>query len=112
MQATWEELEEPNLRTHVESLNDESLRTLLVEVEGILKSTPITWESICHVNSYVPLSPMQLLTMKSKVVMPPPEIFQKKIYLVIKMVTCPHLCDEVSTRWRKEVYATLQARQK
>ena len=55
------------LRTHGESLNDESLRTLLVEVEGILNSRPITYESSGDVNSYLPLSPMQLLTMKAKV---------------------------------------------
>ena len=65
------------LRTHGESLNDESLRTLLVEVEAISNSRPITCESISDVNSYLPLSPMQLLTMKTNVVMPPPEIFQK-----------------------------------
>ena len=66
------------LRTHGESLNDESLRILLVEVEGILNSRPIACESIGDVNSYLPLSLMQLLIMKTKMVMPPPGIFQKE----------------------------------
>ena len=34
------------LRNHGESLNNESLRTLLVEVEGVFNSQPITCESI------------------------------------------------------------------
>ena len=101
------------LRTHGESLNDESLRTLLVEVEGILNSRPITCESIGDVNSYLPLSPMQLLTMKTKVVMPPPGIFQKEdLYCWKQWRIVQHLCDEFWTRWRKVVYATLQAWQK
>ena len=63
------------LRTHGESLNDESLRTLLGEVEGVLNSRSITCESIGEVNCYLLLSPMPLLTMKRKMVMPSPGIF-------------------------------------
>ena len=63
------------LRTHGESLYDESLRTMLVGAERILNSRPVTSESIGNLNSYLPLSPMQLLTMKTKVVMPPPKTF-------------------------------------
>ena len=48
------------LRNHGERLNDESLRTLLVGVEGIINSQPITCESIVDVNSIIPMSPMQL----------------------------------------------------
>ena len=35
-------------------------------------------DNIDDVNSTAPLNPMQLLTMKTKIVMPPPEIFQKE----------------------------------
>ena len=66
------------LKQHGESLNDESLRTLLVEVEGIINSRPITCDNIGDVNSIVPLNPMQLLSMKTKIVIPPPGIFQKE----------------------------------
>ena len=66
------------LRTHGESLNDESLRTLLGEVEGILNSRSITCESIVDVNCYLLLSPMQLLAMKTKMVMPSPGIFFRR----------------------------------
>ena len=61
-----------------ESLSDESLRTLLVEVEGIINSRPITCESIGDVNSIIQLSPMQLLSSKTRVVMSPPRTFQKE----------------------------------
>ena len=66
------------LRTHGDSLNDESLRTLLGEVEGILNSRSITCESIVDVNCYLLLSPMQLLAMKTKMVMPSPGIFFRR----------------------------------
>ena len=66
------------LKQHGESLNDESLRTLLVDVEGINNSTPITCDIIGDLNNIVPLNPMQLLSMKTKIVMPPPGIFQKE----------------------------------
>ena len=84
----WEEWERQNrsarsilaalLKQHGESLNDESLRTLLVDVEGINNSTPITCDIIGDLNNIVPLNPMQLLSMKTKIVMPPPGIFQKE----------------------------------
>ena len=63
------------LKTHGESLTNESLHTLLVEVEAIVNSCPLTTETINDVTSLIPLSPLNLLTMKSKMVMPPPGIF-------------------------------------
>ena len=74
------------LRNNGESVSNESLRTLLVEVEGIINSLPITCESIGDVNSIILfyssiilfyISPMQLLSSKTRVVMPPPGTFQK-----------------------------------
>ena len=66
------------LKQHGESLNDESLRRLLLEVEGIVNSRPITCGNIGDVNNIVPLNPIQLLSMKTKIVIPPPGIFQKE----------------------------------
>ena len=87
------------LRTHGESLNDESLRTLLAEVEGNLNSKTITCESFGDMNSYLLLSPMQLLTMKTKVVMPTPETFQKEdLYCRKQWRRARHLCDVFWTR--------------
>ena len=66
------------LKIHGTSLNDESLRTFLAEVGAIVNTRPITSESLSDVNSSVPLCPIQLLTMKSRAVMPPSGEFQKK----------------------------------
>ena len=96
-------------------LSDESLRylTLLVEVEGIINSRPITCESIGDVNSIISLSPMQLLSSKTSVVMPPPGTFQKEgMYCRKQWRRVQHLPNEFWTWWRKEVFATLQTTQK
>ena len=58
------------LKTHSESINGESLQTLMTEVEAIVNSRPLTVETLSDINSLQPLSQSQLLTMKSKVVMP------------------------------------------
>ena len=65
------------LKQYVESLDNESLRTLLVDFEGIIYSRPITRDRICDMNSIVPLNSTQLLSIKIKIVMPPPGILQK-----------------------------------
>lgn len=58
-------------------LDDESFRTLLTEVEGTINSRPLTAETLSDVDSPLPLSPINLLTLKSQVVSPPPGIFQR-----------------------------------
>ena len=63
------------LVTHGRSLNDESLRTLLAETEAISNSGPLTVETLGDVKSEQPLSPNNILTMTTKVVMPPPGEF-------------------------------------
>ena len=66
------------LKTHGQkSLDDESLITLMIEVEGILNSRPFTVETINDPTSFQPLSPINLLTIKSKVFSPPPGKFLK-----------------------------------
>ena len=77
------------LKTHGESLDDESLITLMTEVEGILNSRPLTVETINDPTSFQPLSPINLLTMKSKVVSPPgkflkPDVYSKKRWRCIQ----------------------------
>ena len=70
------------LKIHGTSLNDESLQKFLAEAETIVNTRPTTSESLSNVHSPVPLCPMQLLTMKSRVAIPPPGEFQKEdIYL-------------------------------
>ena len=62
------------LKTHGRILTDESLLTLLVEMEAIFNSPPLITETINDVTSLIPLSPIKL-KMKSKSAMPPPGVF-------------------------------------
>ena len=63
------------LKQHGTSLNDESPITLLTEVESVY-SRPLTVETLGDVGSEVALSPINLLTTKSNVVLPPPADFK------------------------------------
>ena len=72
------------LKVHGISLNDESLRIFLAEAEAFVNTRPITSKSLSDVDSPVPLCHMQLLTMKSRVVMPPLGEFQKKDIETVK----------------------------
>ena len=66
------------LKIHGTSLIDESLQTFLAEAETVVNTRPITIRILSDVHSPVPLCPMQLLALKSRVVMPPPGEFQKE----------------------------------
>ena len=50
------------LKTHGTSQNDELLHTLLIEVEAIVNSYPLTTDLLSDINSMIPLSPINLLT--------------------------------------------------
>ena len=63
----WEGL----LPSHSLFLNDESLKILLTGVELILNSRPLTVETLRDANSPTSISPSNLLTLKSSVVMSP-----------------------------------------
>jgi hypothetical protein len=68
------------LKQHGTQLDEESLRTLLCEVECIVNSRPIAGTNTPEEE---PLTPNHLLTMKTRVLMPPPGEFQRNdIYLV------------------------------
>ena len=100
------------LRDHATRLNDESFRTLLAEAECIVNSRPLTVESLNDPTS-LPLSPINILTGKTKVVMPPPGVFQKAdVYCRRRWRHVQHLANEFWSRWRKEYINSLQPRQK
>ena len=90
------------------SLDDESLGSLLAEVECIINSRPLTVPS-SDPRDFDPLTPSQLLTMKSKVVMPHPGNFQKAdAYLRRRWKRVQYLSKVFWSRCRKEYIQTLQ----
>ena len=101
------------ISTHSRSLDDESLETLLIEAESIVNSRPLTSETLGDATSLQPLSPSNLLTMKSKVILPPPGEFSKDdLYCRKRWRRVQHIANEFWTRWRKEFLTSLQQRQK
>ena len=60
------------LKTHGTSLNSEAITTLMTEVEAVLNSRPLMTELLSDDNSLNKIHPYNILTMKNKVVMPPP----------------------------------------
>ena len=101
------------LKTHGGCLTDNSLQTLLVEVEAILNSRPLTIETINDVTNLIPLSLINLLTMELKLVMPPPCVFASPDkYCGKHWRRVQHICNEFWNRWRKEVLLSLQSRTK
>ena len=100
------------MREHSRNLDDELFRTLLAEVECIVNSRPLTFPS-SDANDLNPLTPNHILTMKSKVVMPPPGNFQRAdVYLRKRWRRVQYLANLFWTRWRREYLHTLQAKTK
>ena len=103
---------DPLLKEHSSRLNDESLRTLLTEAEAIVNSRPLTTENLNDPDA-PPITPSQQLTLKTKIALPPPGVFQKEhIYCRKRWKTVQYLANEFWRRWRKEYLVTLQHRQK
>ena len=96
------------LKTHGTTLNNKSLPTLLIEVEAIGNSCPLTKNLLSDVNSMIPLSPINLLTLKSRVVMPPPGVFTAPNICCKHWTGVQHMSNEFWSRWRKEVPGTCQ----
>ena len=94
-------------------LDDESFRTLLKEVQAVVNSRPLALNDMSSPDSPDPLTPNHLLTMKSKVLMPPPGVFLREdLYLRRRWRRVQHLANVFWDRWRKEFLQTLQLRKK
>ena len=100
------------IKSNPKPLDEETLRTFLTEAEGIVNSRPLTIENLFDPESD-PLCPSQILTMKSKLVLPPPGVFQEADrYCRKRWRIAQHLANGFWTRWRKEYLQLLQSRQK
>ena len=89
------------LKNHSQSLNDKNCYTVLTEIETIVNNRPLSVEVLSGSNSLVPLTPNQLLTSKTKIVMAPPGTFtQADIYSQRGWRRVQHLVNEFWSRWR------------
>ena len=85
----------------------------MTEVEAIVNSRSLTVETISDPQSLTPLSLSNLLTMKSRVIIPPPGSFVRPdLYNRRQWRRVQHLDDEFWSRWREEFLSILQTRSK
>ena len=98
---------------HGGQLDDELLHTFMIEAESVVNSRPLTYLDDSSPDSEEPLTPSQILTLKSKVVLPPPGRFVKEdLFCRKRWRRVQFLSDQFWSRWRKEFIPTLQERKK
>ena len=101
------------LAQHAAQLDDETLRTFMVEAEAIVNCRPLTVDTINSPQMPEPLTPSHLLTMKSKVILPPPGEFQRAdLYSRKRWRRVQFLVNEFWVRWRKDYFQSLSPRQR
>ena len=97
---------------HPGRLDDSSLRTFLYEVMSIVNSRPITTISQ-DPTSPKPLSPNNVLTMKSRAPTPPKGPFLKEdIFLRKRWRRVQYLLEQFWCRWRREYVSEIAKRSK
>ena len=100
------------LKSHDSVLNDESFNTFIKEVECIVNSRPLDVQNINDPDIET-ITPNHLLTLKSKVVLPPPGVFQRDdLYCRRRWRVIQHLANEFWNRWRKGYLLNLHTREK
>nr|CAB3263158.1 uncharacterized protein LOC104265735 [Phallusia mammillata] len=101
-----------NLMLHESSIvSEDTLRTLMVEVENILNSRPLTPVTFSPSND-VPLTPNHILLQKPSPVMSPGQFDEKDNYTRRRWRQVQFLADEFWRRWAKEYLPTIALRQK
>ena len=101
------------LLDHSTQLDDEVLRTLMTEAESIVNCRPLTLENLKDPLASEPLTPNHLLSLKTKVVQPPPGKFESPdLYSRKRWRRVQYLANQFWLRWQKEYCTLLQKRQK
>ena len=84
----------------------------MCEVEAIINSRPLMMTS-SDAKDPLPLTPNQILTTKTSIVLPPPGKFQRNdVYMRRRWRRVQYLCNLFWTRWKREYLPTLQERPK
>ena len=94
-----------------QSLDDESLQTLLCECESIINGRPLTTVSD-DPKDLEPLSPNHLLLLRSETPLPPGLFFKSDTYSRRRWRQVQYLADVFWGRWKREYLPLLQSRQK
>jgi hypothetical protein len=96
-----------------QQLTPESLRTLFYEAANIVNGRPLAVENLDDPFSPSPITPNHLLTMKTKVLQPPPgEFGSPDQYSRKRWRQVQYLTEQFWVRWRREYLSTLQIRPK
>eukprot|EP00112_Aurelia_sp_Birch-Aquarium-sp1_P007310 Seg1796.7 transcript_id=Seg1796.7/GoldUCD/mRNA.D3Y31 product="hypothetical protein" protein_id=Seg1796.7/GoldUCD/D3Y31 len=96
-----------------DQIDDEAFRTFMTDAENIVNSRPLSVSNLCSPDAPEPLTPNHLLTMKSKIVLPPPGNFQREdLYCLKQWRRVQYLSNEFWSRWRQDFLQNLQTRQK
>ena len=94
-------------------LDDEAFRTLMTEVESIVNSRPLSVNDLNDPEATEPLTPNHLLTLKQKLVLPPPGKFQRAdLYCRKWWRRVQYMANQFWFRWRREFLQNLQSRTK
>lgn len=92
-------------------LDDTSMRTFFHEAMSIVNNRPFTTNTTSDPKSLEPLTPNQLLTMKTVVPLPPPGSFVREdLYARKRWRRVLYLTEKVWSRWRKEYLSNLSLR--
>lgn len=101
------------LNQHSSRLDSSTLRTFLYETMAIVNCRPLSVQNLNDPAGPIPLTPNHLLTMKSKVVVPPPGDFvEADVYARKRWRKVQYLANEFWTRWKKEFLLLQQLRHK
>ena len=101
------------LEDHAQQLDDEALRTLFTEAENIVNSRPLTIDNLSDSDALEPITPSHLLTLKAKVVLPPPGNFSRPdLYSRKRWRRVQYLSGQFWQRWQREYCLLQQKRQK
>ena len=95
------------------SLDNESLRTFLCETMAIVYCRPLTVDGLNDPLTAEPLTPNHPLTMKFKIILPPPGKFQRPyLYCQKRWQRVQYSTNEFWTCWKKKFLQMLQERRK
>ena len=99
------------LMQHPGLLDDEALETFMIEAEAVVNSRPLTL--IGNIEDGESISPMQLLTLKSSVVLPLPGVFSREdVYSRKRWRRVQYLANQFWSKWKRDFLPTLQERSK